>query len=112
MLNTAVVTPMPSAKATTASTDTKRARTAVRAATFRSRISRDMRPSPPLDGTGARDVGRYLREVDEGDVEAAFLALGRLPLHQDRALIRAADDARGGVAAVGTGQEADPPGAH
>ena len=36
MLNTAVVTPMPRAKAITASTETKRARTIVRAATFRS----------------------------------------------------------------------------
>jgi len=42
ILNTAVVTPMPSAKATIASAETKRERTSVRTATFRSRKRRDM----------------------------------------------------------------------
>src|SRR5262245_61139772 len=41
MLNTAAVTPMPTANATTASVDTNRARTTERNATFRSRSRRD-----------------------------------------------------------------------
>src|SRR6266852_5560159 len=57
MLKTAVVTPMPSANAMTASTETNRARTAVRAATFKSRLSRDLHPRGWLDESDSRDVG-------------------------------------------------------
>src|SRR5947207_2543337 len=46
MLNTAVVTPIPRAKATTASADTKRARSTDRVATL---ISWSMRDIPPLE---------------------------------------------------------------
>src|SRR3954471_17801613 len=60
MLNTAVVTPMPSAKATTASIETNRARTTVRAATLRSAASRDIAPRRWLDGVDRLRVGRHL----------------------------------------------------
>src|SRR5262245_22464004 len=64
MLNTALVTPMPRAKARTASAVTNRARVSVRTANRRSCTRVDMPPPPVFDGIDISGVDLAIRNKE------------------------------------------------